>query len=89
MKTSTAQKHNGIQWTPFSQLNDLDFADDIALLSHNQQQMQDKTRDVAENSAKLGLNIHRGKSKVLKVKTVDTTPIMLEGSALEYVESFT
>ena len=58
IKTSTAHKHNGIQWTPFSQLNDLDFADDIALLSHNQEQMQDKTRDVAENSTKLGLDTH-------------------------------
>ncbi|KAJ8340518.1 hypothetical protein SKAU_G00351510 [Synaphobranchus kaupii] len=33
MKTSTAQKRNGIQWT---QLDDLDIADDLALLSHTQ-----------------------------------------------------
>ena len=89
MKTSTTQKHNGIQWTPWTQLHDLDFADDIALLSHNQQQMQEKTSDVAENSAKLGLNIHRGKSKVLKVNAGSTMPIMLEGRALEEIETFT
>ena len=89
MKMSTSQKRNGIQWTPWTQLNDLDFADDIALLSHNQQQMQQKTSDVAENSAKLGLNIHKGKSKVLKVNTIGTTPVVLEGSPLEEVESFT
>ena len=85
----TAQKHNDIQWSPFTLLNGLDFAEDIAILSHNQLQMQDKTRDVAENSTKQVLNIHRGKSTVLKVNTVNTALILLEGSALDDVETFT
>ena len=88
MKTSTQQKRNGIQWTLWDQLDDLDFADDLALLSHTQQQMQEKTRTIADTSARIGLNIHRGKSKVLKVNTTNTTPIMLEEEALEEVESF-
>ena len=29
----------GLQWTPWSQLDDLDFADDIALVSHHHQQI--------------------------------------------------
>ena len=84
MKTSTAQRRNGIQWTLWTQLDDLDFADDLALLSHTQQQMQEKTNTIAETSARLGLKIHRGKSKLLKVNAENTTPIRLEG-----VESFT
>nr|KAG5705129.1 hypothetical protein BaRGS_030846 [Batillaria attramentaria] len=36
MKTSTAQRRNGIQWTLWTQLEDLDFADDLALLSQGQ-----------------------------------------------------
>ena len=70
-------------------MDDLDFADDLALLSHTQQQMQEKTSIVAENSSRLGLNIHRGKSKVLKVNATSTSPITLEGEALEEVDSFT
>ncbi|KAL1276316.1 hypothetical protein QQF64_035939 [Cirrhinus molitorella] len=35
MKQTTDGKKNGIQWTPWSQLDDLDFADDLALLSHS------------------------------------------------------
>ena len=89
MKTSTAQKRNGIQWSPWTQLDDLDFADDLALLSHTQHQMQEKTNTVSENSAKLGLNIHRGKSKVLKVNALSENPIKLADEALEEVESFT
>ena len=36
------REKNGIQWTLSEQLDDLDFADDLALLAHNQNQMQDK-----------------------------------------------
>ena len=43
MKKTTTTTRNGIQWTPWSQLEDLDFADDLALLSHIHQQMQEKT----------------------------------------------
>nr|KAG5699212.1 hypothetical protein BaRGS_012733 [Batillaria attramentaria] len=43
MKTTTAGRKNGIQWTLWTQLDDLDFADDLALLSHSHSQMQDKT----------------------------------------------
>ena len=88
MKTSTHQRRNGIQWTLWDQLDDLDFADDLALLSHTQQQMQEKTSDVATTSARIGLSIHKGKSKVLKVNATSTTPIMLDEEALEEVESF-
>nr|KAG5707948.1 hypothetical protein BaRGS_031679 [Batillaria attramentaria] len=43
MKTTTASRKNGIQWTLWTQLDDLDFADDLALLSHSHSEMQDKT----------------------------------------------
>ena len=32
MKTATTRRRNGIQWTPWTQLDDLDFADDLAIL---------------------------------------------------------
>ena len=35
MKTTTAGKNNGIQWILTTQLDDPDFSDDLALLSHN------------------------------------------------------
>ncbi|KAL3866766.1 hypothetical protein ACJMK2_044042 [Sinanodonta woodiana] len=89
MKTSTDQKRNGIQWTLWKQMDDLDFADDLALLSHSQQQMQEKTSIVADNSASLGLHINSGKSKVFKTNASSNTPITVEGDALEEVDSFT
>ncbi len=77
MKTSTAQKQNGIQWMLWTHLDCFDFANNLALLSHTQQQMQEKTNTVAETSASLGLNINREKSKVLKINTASKTPITL------------
>ncbi|VDP25279.1 unnamed protein product [Schistosoma mattheei] len=62
MKTSTSGGKNVIQWTDRMQLEDLDFSDDLALLSHTQHQIQ-KTTNVAAASAAVGLNIHKGKSK--------------------------
>ena len=41
MKTTTTGGNNGIQWPLWTQLDDLDFADDLALLSNNHSQMQD------------------------------------------------
>nr|KAG5689915.1 hypothetical protein BaRGS_015603 [Batillaria attramentaria]KAG5690404.1 hypothetical protein BaRGS_002361 [Batillaria attramentaria] len=46
--------------------------------------MQEKTSMVAENSALLVLNIHKGKTKVLKINAGAT----LEDQALEEVENF-
>uniref|UniRef100_A0AAV2JEM2 Ig-like domain-containing protein n=1 Tax=Knipowitschia caucasica TaxID=637954 RepID=A0AAV2JEM2_KNICA len=82
--------HSGtILGMEFAHLDDLDFADDLALLSHTHQQMQEKTSRVANNSARLGLHINRGKSKVFKINASNNTPITVQGEALEEVDSFT
>ena len=47
------------------------------------------TNSVTEASASVGLNIHKGKSKILKYNTENTNPITLDGKALEQVETFT
>ena len=60
-RTTTKGKKNGIQWTPWTQLEDLDFADDLALLSHNHDQMQGKTTGLAATSERTGLMINRCK----------------------------
>ncbi|VDP75269.1 unnamed protein product [Schistosoma curassoni] len=51
MKTSTYEGKHGIQWTSRMQLDDLNFTDDLALLSKTQQSMQENTTRIAEASA--------------------------------------
>ena len=42
MKTTTTDRNNGIQWTLWTQLDYLDFADDLALLPHNHNRCRTK-----------------------------------------------
>ncbi|KAK2191066.1 hypothetical protein NP493_60g03025 [Ridgeia piscesae] len=89
MKKTTTNRRNGIQWTPWSQLEDLDFADDLALLSHSHQQMQEKTQLLNTVSTQLGRNINRSKTRIMKANTKNNNPITMNGEPLEETESFT
>ena len=51
--------------------------------------MQAKTTELAADSAQVGLKIHEGKTKILKINTVGEDPITLHGNELEEVEGFT
>ncbi|CAH8556451.1 unnamed protein product, partial [Schistosoma margrebowiei] len=75
MKTSIPEGKYKIQWTDRMQLDDLDFADDLALLSHTQPQMQEKTNNIAVASAAVGFNIHKRKSKIIRYNTTCTNQI--------------
>ena len=89
MRTTTEGKKNGIQCTLWTQLEDLDFTDDLALLSHNHDQMQGKTTRLAATSERTGLKTNRGKSKVMRINTTNENPITVGGEQLEEVDSFT
>ncbi|VDP36565.1 unnamed protein product [Schistosoma mattheei] len=86
MKTLASEEKHGIEWTARIQLDGLDFADYLALLSHTQQQIQQKTTSVV---AAVGLNIHKGKSKILRYNTACNNRVTLDGEDLEDVTTFT
>ncbi|VDP69982.1 unnamed protein product [Schistosoma mattheei] len=86
MKTSTSESKHGIQWTVRIQLDDLQFTDDLDILSHTQQQMQEKTTSVAAVSAAVGLNIYERKSKILQYNTTCNNRITLDREDLQNVK---
>ncbi|VDO74070.1 unnamed protein product [Schistosoma margrebowiei] len=86
MRTSTSEGRHGIQWTAGMQIDDLEFADDLALISHSHQEMQMKTTSAAADSSSIGLNTHEGKSSILKYNMENTNTITLDR---EDVETFT
>ncbi len=53
------------------------------------QQMQEKINIVAFMSSQVGLNVHKDKTKILKVNTTSTEPIILNGIPLKEEQSFT
>ncbi|KAH9595244.1 Laminin subunit gamma-1 [Schistosoma haematobium] len=89
MKTSMSEWKHEIKWTCWTQLDDLDFENDLALQSHTHGQIQVKTNNVAAATVSVGLNIHKGKSNIVKYNTENSNPITLDGEALEELESST
>ena len=53
MIETTNNRQTGIQWSLTEQLKDLDFADDLALLTHTHQQMQEESGKLEETAALL------------------------------------
>ncbi len=66
----------------------LKVADDIALLSQNHKQMQEKLREVEQKAAETGLHISIQKTKVLKANTKTLASLMVNHQPLEDVNSF-
>ena len=63
MRKSMSNLHYGISWSP-GRLIDLDFTDDIVMLSDSHDIIQHMTDDLNTNAAKVGLRISCEKSKV-------------------------
>ena len=89
MKNTTENRKNGIQWTLFKQLEDLDFADDIALLAQSHKQMQEKTAILDSWAQQLGLKINDRKSKIMRINSKSTDAVEVRGKVLEEVDNFT
>ena len=61
MKTTAENSTTGIHWSQVSQL----FVDDIILLSHKYQHVQEKVQSLSSSAKLTGLNIERSKTKVM------------------------
>ncbi|KAL9952861.1 hypothetical protein ACROYT_G040182 [Oculina patagonica] len=88
MRRTTEKHQDGIQWTLTTRLEDLDFADDITLLSHNHRSMQSKLTRLAKISMQTGLRISKSKTKVMRVNTKNADRIELDEDEIDEVEDF-
>lgn len=86
-KTNT-EAQNGIQWNISEKLNDIDYADDICLMAHRFNDIEDKLKKLSVNAMKFGLKINLKKTKLMRIGTSSTTPLKLENVVIEDVESF-
>ena len=89
MRNATNGKRTGIRWKFTTQLEDLDYADDIALLSSKHQHMQEKTERLCKHAESIGLQINTDKTKVLRINNKETNPITIKGRSVEDVDTFT
>ena len=87
-KTTRKGRNNGIQWTLWTQLDDFDFADDLALLSHNHNQMQDKNHSPGDHVSREGLKINGKTTEQIRMNTTANTPVTVGGDPIRKVKSF-
>ena len=89
MRRTTEDQPRGIRWTLFDMLEDLDFADDLALLSHTHHHMQEKTRHLSKFGRQVGLQISKRKTEVMSVNMNAPAPVLLDDQVLPSTETFT
>jgi hypothetical protein len=63
MRNSTTDNNAGIRWNFTTKLDDLNYADDIALISSTKEQLQKKFNDVNRFTLSTGLKINTPKRK--------------------------
>lgn len=88
MKTAISNKKGGIPWKLMEKLEDLDFADDICLISDKIHKLQERLCDLSSEGKKIGLKINIEKTKVIYLNTDSNQEITLEGNTIEEVKEF-
>ena len=88
MRRTVSGANTGIRWKLWSKLDDLDFADDIALTSSTKCQIQQKVTNLSTNSKTTGLKINSEKTKLFRLNTTSNEHVQVDEHDIEDVESF-
>lgn len=87
MNKATSHRR-GITWGLQGRLEDLDYADDICLLTHTFSDMQSKLSLVQETASHAGLKINIGKTKTMRINVNNVQLLSVQNQSLDEVESF-
>jgi len=88
MRRTTEGRRQGIQWTLTSLLDDLDYADDIVLLPSRNQDIQQKTKQLALSASTIGFRDNTGKTQVIRNNTRVGDSITINDQPLQDVDEF-
>ena len=86
LRRTVEDQRRGTRWTPFSTLEDLD---DLALLSHTWQHIQEQTDWLSIFSNQVGLKISLKKTEAMCVNVPSPTEIRVRGQGIPYTDKFT
>ncbi|KAJ8362234.1 hypothetical protein AAFF_G00388460 [Aldrovandia affinis] len=89
MRKTLAGMNFGIKWRQ-DRLTNLDFADDLALISHTHYALQEMTSNLHEHGGKVSLRISHEKTKAMIIgQDQHHPPLSLGEHDIEYVDNFT
>jgi hypothetical protein len=83
-----SKKARGISRRLTQTLEDLDYADDICLLSHKWSDMQEKLNDLNYESKKIGLHTNLAKTEETRINGKSNNTIILENDTIRKVADF-
>ena len=70
-------------------LDDLNYADDLCLISSTRQHIKEKSAKLNETSRSVGLNLKRKKTKVIRINVGNNNTVEVNGEELEDEDTFT
>ena len=88
MKETTNHQRTGIRWKLTSVLEDLDYADDLCLLSSTGAHLSEKTARLSNNARKVGLKINSKKTKWMSTGCKRNCQIKVDGQGIEKIDQF-
>ena len=88
-RRTVEEERNRIRWDFNTALEDLMFADDIALFSSTWCHMQRKTSRLETTATNVGLELSAKKTKVMRIYARRQDSIKISGSEIEDTEEFT
>ena len=88
MRRTAENQIKGIRWTPFSYFEELDYADDLALLSHTHTHIQEKTQRLNTFAKQVGLNISSKKTEIITLNATNTRSVQIDNEELPYTEIY-
>lgn len=78
----------GIQWTLTERLEDIDFADDLALMAQRARDMEESFRRLVKYAGQVGLQVNMIKTKLIRINTTAPCTLSINGVSIHETESF-
>ena len=88
MKKTIENDKNGIRWSFTTVLENIDFADDLALLSSKKKHIQEKVDSLNKHSKVNGMKTNIKKTKLMRYNAEVQSPVLIDGKEVD-VDSFT
>ena len=88
IRQTASDRPRGIRWTLFSTLEDLDFVDDLALVSHTQKHAREN-HPHSMFPQQAGMKISQKKTEVMMLNIPNPSPVKVNGGDLPTTENVT
>ena len=78
-----SKESEGIRWRIWGKLTDLDYADDMCLLTHSTRTMQKMLERLGKEAANAGLKINVKKTKEMRIALTNKEPLYIHNEIIE------